>query len=172
VVEKDMWMHPSSIIANRIRMLLSSPMLADFLEKALSNDDKWACNLVSRIAAVVEDSTPSVWEIGVNAESAPAYCRAINEGKKITLVNMLRMPRDRKRKLLCVPLMHLRGETRSLLPEPDLSLQVGDRLLFCGRGSSDDLMRWGMQNDNILSYLLTGKTQPEGTVWKWLTSKG
>jgi Trk K+ transport system NAD-binding subunit len=172
VVEKDMWMHPSSIIANRIRMLLSSPMLADFLQHALSNDDEWACGLVSRIVAVVEDSVPAVWEVNVNSVSAPAYCRAINEGKNITLVNMLRMPRDRKRKLLCVPLMHLRGETRTLLPEPDLSLQVGDKLLFCGRGSSDDLMRWGMQNENILSYLITGETVPEGAVWKWLTSKG
>ena len=172
VVKKDMWMHPSSIIANRIRMLLSSPMLAKFLEQAQGNSDEWACNLVSRIAAVVEDRAPAVWEVDVDAVSAPAYCRAINEGKDIKLINLLRMPRNRKRKLLCVPLMHVRGENKTLLPEPDLSLKVGDKLLFCGRSSSDGFMRWGMQNDNILSYLLTGKTQPEGTVWKWLASKG
>jgi hypothetical protein len=120
----------------------------------------------------VEDRAPAVWEVDVDAVSAPAFCRAIKEGEVIKLINLLRMPRDRKRKLLCVPLMHVRGENKTLLPEPDLSLKIGDKLLFCGRGSSDGFMRWGMQNDNILSYLLTGKTQPEGTVWKWLFSKG
>ncbi len=171
-VEKDMWMHPSSIIANRIRILLSSPMLADFLERALSNDDEWACALVSRIAAVVEDRAPQVWEVDINAISAPAYCRAIAEGADITLQNMMRMPRDRKRKLQCIPLMHVRGENRTLLPESDLSLKSGDKLLFCGRSSSDNYMHWGMQNDNILSYLLTGKTEPEGAVWRWFANKG
>ncbi len=171
VVEKDMLMHPSSIIANKIRVLLSTPMLADFLELALFNDDDWSCQLISRIVALVEDRVPVVWEIEIDAESAPAYCSAIEAGKNLTLHNMLQMPRARDEQLLCIPLMHIRRGTRILLPEPDKSIRIGDRVLFCGRGSSDSLMQWGMHNENVLGYLMTGEAKPEGTVWKWFGKK-
>jgi Trk K+ transport system NAD-binding subunit len=170
-VKKDMWMHPSSIIANRIRMLLSNPMLADFLERALSNDNEWACELVSRIAALVEDRQPGVWEIEINDATAPAYCRAIKDGVNVTLETMMKLPSDRERKLLCIPLMYIRRGIRTLQPKINTSLQTGDKLLFCGRSSSDDLMRWGMQNEDVLSYLLTGEYKPEGALWKWLSRK-
>ncbi len=171
VVNKDMLMHPSAIIANRIRMLLSAPMLAEFFNLAISKGGDWACELVSRIVALVEDRVPTVWEIEINEATAPAYCSAIAEGQDIKLENMLQLPRDRERQLLCIPLMHIRGGSSVILPESELSLRVGDKLLFCGRDSSDRLMRWGMQNEDILGYLITGETMPEGAIWKWFSRR-
>ncbi len=170
-VKKDMLMYPSSIIANRIRILLSTPMLADFLQLAAFNDDEWACQLVSRIVGAVGEWVPAVWEIEVDEECAPAYCAAIAEGKNITLQNMLQMPRDRDEQLSCIPLMHIRSGTRVLLPEQDYPIKVGDKLLFCGRDSSDSLMRMGMIDANILNYIMTGEWRPEGAVWKWVSKK-
>ena len=170
-VKKDMLMYPSSIIANRIRILLSTPMLADFLQLASFNDDEWACQLVSRIAGAIGEWVPAVWEIEIDEDSAAAYCSAIAAGQNITLQNMLQMPRDRDEQLLCVPLMHIRRGTRVLLPEHDLTIKVGDKLLFCGRKSSENLMRRGMVDGNILSYITTGEWRPEGTLWKWLTRR-
>ncbi len=170
-VHKDMLMHPSSIIANRIRMLLSTPMLADFLELASFNDDGWACQLVSRIAGQVGEWAPAVWELEIDEKRAPAYCSAIASGKNVTLQHVLQMPRDRDRQLLCIPLMHVRRGTMVLLPETDQSIEVGDKLLFCGRGSSDYLMRWGMMDENVLNYIMTGESRPEGAIWRWLMRK-
>jgi hypothetical protein len=119
----------------------------------------------------VEDRTPAVWEIEINSVTAPAYCSALKDGLDITLENMLQLPRDRERQLLCLPLMHIRRGIRILQPRLDMSLMVGDKLLFCGRSSSHDLMSWGMQNEDILSYLLTGEYKPEGAIWKWLSRK-
>lgn len=170
-VKKDMLMYPSSIIANRIRILLSTPMLADFLQLASFNDDEWACQLVSRIAGAIGEWVPAVWEIEIDEDSAAAYCSAIAAGQNITLQNMLQMPRDRDEQLLCVPLMHIRRGTRVLLPEHDLTIKVGDKLLFCGCKSSENLMRRGMVDGNILSYITTGEWRPEGTLWKWLTRR-
>ncbi len=170
-IHKDMLMHPGSVITNKIRVLLSTPMLDDFLELALFNDDAWACQLLSRMMGMVEEGVPAVWETEINEENAPAYCRAIAAGRDMSLSCMLRMPRDRERQLLCIPLMHIRRGTRILLPEPEQSIRVGDKLLFCGRASSDHLMRWGMHNDNVLGYIMTGESRPEGMVWKWLSRK-
>ncbi len=167
-VRTDILMHPSSIISDRIRMLLSTPMLSDFLEMALFNDDEWSCQLVSRIVALVENRVPAVWEIEINEVTAPEYCRVIEAGGDISLACMLRMPRDRERQLLCIPLMRVRRGTRVLLPDLDQQIRIGDKLLFCGRGSSEYYMRWGMQNEDVLSYLMTGVSRPEGAVWKWL----
>ncbi len=167
-VNEDMLMHPSFIIANRIRMLLSTPLLSDFLGLALFNDDAWACELASTIAAVVEVEAPIVWEVEIDTATAPALCSAIAAGNTITLKDMLLSPRDREQLLSCVALMHVRDETRVLLPEQDLVLKPGDRLLFCGKPTADSKMRWGMLNENVLSYIKTGEAPPEGALWRML----
>ncbi len=166
VVDKDMLMHPSFIVANRIRMLLSTPLLSDFLGHALFNEDAWSCELVSRIVALVEEQVPVVWELEITEDSAPALCKAIEAGNRLSLRDMLLSPRDREQQLLCIALMHVRADTRVLLPDLDQSIKKGDRLLFCGRFSAIGKMRWGLQNENVLSYILTGESRAEGTLWR------
>lgn len=165
----DVLMHPSFIVANRIRMLLSTPLLSEFFGLALFNDDAWACELVSMIVALVEDQVPAVWEIEINEDSAPAFCRAIAAGDRPCLRELVLSPRDREQRLLCLPLMHVRTETRVLLPDMEQSIKAGDRLLFCGDPTAIGYMQWGLQNENILSYLMTGESRAEGALWRWLS---
>ncbi len=165
-VDKEMLMHPSSIVANRIRMLLSTPLLSDFFSLALFNDDAWACELISRIVALVEDEVPAVWEVAISEESAPAFCRALAAGERLSLREMLLSPGNREEQLLCLPMMHVRAETRVLLPDMEQSIKSGDRVLFCGDPSAIGEMRWNMQNENVLSYIRTGESRAEGTLWR------
>ncbi|MCP4453252.1 MAG: potassium transporter TrkA, partial [Planctomycetes bacterium] len=167
-VDEDMLMHPSLIVANRIRMLLSTPLLSDFLGLALFNDDTWACELVSRIVAMADVETPLVWELEIDEESAPAFCTAIDAGDSLTLGEMLLSPRNRERQLSCIALMHVRRETRVLLPESQQNIKKGDRLLFCGKSSARSKMSWAILNENVLSYIRTGETRPEGSFWRAL----
>jgi len=167
-VDEDMLMHPSFIIANRIRMLLSTPLLSDFLGLALFNDDAWACELASAIAATVDVEAPVVWELDINTEAAPALCSAIAAGNTITLEEIMLSPRDREQQLSCVALMHVRHDTSVLLPKQEQILKQGDRLLFCGKSTADSKMRWGMLNENVLSYIRTGEAHPDGAFWRML----
>ncbi len=166
-VRAEMVMHPSSIIAEKIRVLLATPMLAEFMGLALFQEDAWACELVSRIAALVDEQTPTVWEIELHPGMASAVCHALAEGERVALEHLYMDPGERERMLHCIPLLHVRGEDRTLLPEPGLGMKVGDRLLFCGRRSASFRMSWNLQNANVLSYLLTGHARPEGWVWRW-----
>lgn len=47
-VGADIVMHPSSIIANKIRVLLGTPLLHEFMGLAMYEDEDWACNLVKK----------------------------------------------------------------------------------------------------------------------------
>ncbi len=170
-VKADVVMHPSSIIANKIRVLLGTPLLYEFMSLAMHQDDAWACELVSRIVALVHEELPEVWELEISAEMAHAVHGALESGRVITVSDLLSDSRDRDRRLLCIPLLLRRGDVRTTLPEDETQLKQGDRLLVCGRASARERMSWTLQNEHALSYVLTGETRPQGWVWQALKSK-
>lgn len=61
-----------------------------------------------------------------------------------------------------------RGEKETLMHDPGIRLQAGERLLFCGERQARNLQSMGHCNFNVLSYLLTGQDAPGGKVWRWL----
>jgi voltage-gated potassium channel len=170
-VGADIVMHPSSIVAERIRVLLGTPLLMELESYARHQDDAWACQLISRIAALVQDEVPEVWEICIDQEGAHAVCEAIAKKRCVILGNLLQDPRDRMGKLPAIPLLLLRRNERCLLPPEDLRLRVGDRLLLCGRPCARSRMGWTLQNIHALGYILTGDSVPEGWLWRWISDR-
>jgi Trk K+ transport system NAD-binding subunit len=161
-------MHPSSVIADQIRVLLSTPLLAEFERLARYYEDAWACELVSRIAALVDEQVPEVWEVRLDDAEAVAVVEGGQRGAFATLGTLLRDPRDRERELPAIALMLARGDDRELLPDPERRLRRDDRLLFCGRACALSRMRWTLQNAHSLSYVATGNSLPEGAIWRWM----
>jgi voltage-gated potassium channel len=164
-------MLPSSIIANRIRVRLSTPLLSEFTTYARCQEDSWACELVSRISAFVDDSVPHVWEIHIDELQAPALCDADRRGISVTLEHLLRDPRDRHERLPIIVLLVLHNDSRTSLPDAEQFIHAGDRLLLCGAPDASRIMGWTMRNMNVLHYVLTGDTSPGGLVWRWLARR-
>ncbi len=171
-VKADIRMHPSSVIANRIRVLLGTPMLYEFMSLAMYEDDQWACELISRVLAVVHDQVPEVWEVEINDEEALAVNSALEAGAAIELEDLLRDHRERDSKLSCIPLLHLSKGARVTLPPLNTRMKSGDRLLICGSMSARSRMEWTLQNDNALSYVLTGQVCAQGWVWRLFRKNG
>ncbi|MBN2886754.1 MAG: NAD-binding protein [Chromatiaceae bacterium] len=165
-------MHPSLLIANRIRTRLVTPLLSDFARRARFRDEAWACELVSRVSALVEDRVPHVWEICLDEEQALAICLAEREGLSLTLEVVLRDPQGRERSIAAIALMLARDERRELLPAPDEILRPGDRLLLCGREEARRRMAWVLQNQHALRYVVHGESPREGPAWRWLAAHG
>ncbi|MCU0833164.1 MAG: NAD-binding protein [Chromatiaceae bacterium] len=161
-------MHPSSIVAHRIRVLLATPLLTEFEQYARYQEDTWACELVSRIAALVDEQVPEVWEVRVDEDDALAVWDAALRGNPTTLGNLLQDPRDRDARLPAIALMLARGGDRELLPAGSRRLQRGDRLLFCGNAGARSRMRWTLLNHHALCYVQTGGSAPAGIAWRWL----
>lgn len=168
-VDADIVMHPSSIIANKIRLLLATPMLSEFERLALYQEDAWACELISRIVAIVHEEVPRVWEVEVCEDQAHAMVDGLESGAKVTLKNLTRNPRERKKCLPCIPLLLARGKTLDMLPVEETKLKIGDKLLFCGRKSARTDMAWSLQNLHALNYILTGGSRPQGWLWRLLS---
>ncbi|MCF7983747.1 MAG: NAD-binding protein [Thiohalocapsa sp.] len=167
-VGADILMHPSSIVAHRIRMLLGTPLLAEFTNYARYEDDAWACELVSRIAGLTQDRAPEIWEVRIDVEDAFALKLMRHEGIVPTLGDLLRDPRRRDATLPAIALMRRRDNGRTLLPAADERLRDGDRLLFCGTMSARSRMCWTLQNVHALGYVLFGSSPREGPVWDWI----
>jgi len=171
-VKADITMHPSSVIANRIRVLLGTPLLYEFMSLAMYEDDQWACELISRVLAVVHDRVPEVWEVEINDEEALAVSRALEAGAAIVLFEWFGDHRERDSKLGCIPLLHLSKGARVTLPPLNTRIKTGDQLLICGSMSARSRMEWTLQNDNALSYVLTGQVCAQGWVWRLFRKNG
>lgn len=167
-VKADIIMHPSAIIAERIRILLGTPLLGEFLNSILEQEDDWARVLINRIVTLVVDEEPRVWEIRINTSRALAVTTAIKEGRSVLLSDLAADPRDRQERLSCLPLMLQRQGTQQLLPEMETKLQTGDRVLFCGVYGAQSRMAWTLQNVHALHYILDGRAAHHGAVWGWL----
>jgi len=168
-VGADIVMHPSTIIAERIRVLLVTPLLTEFEQLAREQDEAWSCELVSRLVALDHEQVPEVWEIQVCDQDAHALCTLAERGLTITLGSLLRDPRDRDLSLPVIPLMLVQDEERTLLPAEECQIYPGDRLLLCGRPMGRSRMGWTLLNLDALNYVLTGGSSPEGAIWQWLS---
>jgi Trk K+ transport system NAD-binding subunit len=171
-VGADILMHPSLIVAQRIRTLLSAPLLTEFVDRAERESDSWACELLSRIVALVDARPPILWELRVGASVAIAARCLAEHDLEPTLGDLLRDPRDRDEQLPAIILIQQRGLEHWPLPEFERRLCVGDKLLVCGRPGARDWMQWTLNNPDVLSYVTTGMRQPRGVVWRWLAQQG
>lgn len=155
-VQADLVMQASEIIVHEVIALLTAPLLARFLRGARGESNAWANELVSRISAVAEERVPEIWEVVVDDEQAWAVASALAAGEGVTVGHLSSDPRARTHPLPAIALLVARGLESFLLPGPELALEAGDHLLFCGRRGSAGAMAWTLQNGNTLDYVLSG----------------
>jgi len=165
-IKADIVMHPSAIIANKVRVLLGTPLLYEFMSLALREGDRWACQLVSRVGALVNEQVPYVWELTVGDEQSAAVSEALAEGKQVTLGHVITDSRNRGQTLPVIPLLLLRRGERIMLPDEETRLMIGDKVLFCGSNAAYSDMAWTLCNINALDFVLTGDIRPKGWVWR------
>ena len=131
-VQADMVMHPSAIVAEKIRVLLATPMLYEFMSLAAYQEEDWACALISRIAGLVDHRVPMIQEFDFAQSKHCAIDEALEYGRVVRLGDVMRDPGNRERSLSCIALLRISRNSRELLPSEDTELLPGDKLLFCG----------------------------------------
>lgn len=170
-VEANMVMQPSAIIAERIRVQLGTPLLEHFFARAMHEENAWACELASRLSALLGEHVPKVSEIDLDRTQAGAVTRLLEANGEVTLGEILRDPWDRQRSLRCMVLLVERAGQYLLLPGEDFVLQVDDRLLLTGRDSAFTRLAWNLNHDAALEYVRTGRTIPQGWIWRHLAKR-
>ncbi len=166
--QADIVMQPSKIIANHIRVLLTTPLLVDFMRLSKQQGNEWINYLMKRLKQTLNENSPNIWQIKIDQQTTPAICDALSQGNLIQLEYLFRDPRDRNNHLACVPLLLIRNEEKILFPDESECIQIGDRLLWCGKTITAAWMAWTLQDNFVLTYLATGQTMPRSYVWRWL----
>lgn len=169
-VKADITMQPSQIIANHIRVLLTTPKLVDFLRLTKQRGKKWTNQLVTRLKMVLNSTPPEIWQMTIDKDSTPALWEAL-KNRAINLKCLQMDPRDRDNKLNCLPLLLIRGDEKIQLPEETECLRPGDQVLWCGKPGSASWMEWTLRDSLVLTYLATGQTMPRSYIWRWLQKK-
>ncbi|MCW8831487.1 MAG: potassium transporter TrkA, partial [Gammaproteobacteria bacterium] len=159
-------MHPREIIARKIRTYFLTPLLEKFIDLAKQQNNEWANITVSRLSAVVGDNRPLVWSATINSTTAPAVNQALNYGRCIKISHLIQDPGEREAKLHCVPLLLIRDNQETLLPEDELELKVGDEMLFCGSHQVKDNMQWTLNAMRSLNYVMSFEDEPESYLWR------
>ncbi len=162
-------MQPSEIIARRIRAILIAPLLIDFIDQALFEDQEWANITISRLSAVIGLNRPYTWTVTINKDNAPAVAQALGFGRSIKLRHIVQDPVTQTENFDCVPLLLKRGDDLQLMPDNDIELKAFDQILFCGLRNVKHTMSAILTDLSLLNYVMTYKSEPQSYVWKKIT---
>jgi voltage-gated potassium channel len=162
-------MQPSEIIAREIRAILIAPLLIDFIDHALHQDQQWANITISRLSAVIGENNPYIWTFRITKDDTPAIAQALGFGRSIQLKYITRDPICLSKNLACVTLLLKRGDHIQLLPDEDTEIKALDEFLFCGLRKVKRSMSPILTDLSLLNYVMTSKNEPQSYIWKKIT---
>ena len=167
----DITMQPSDMIAHTCLSYMVSPMLAEFLAMARHHSNAWANAVIAQLVSKLGEQVPDTWDITIEGEMAFAVCALMEQGMQPAIKHLTMSPFGQQRhEMAVVPLMLVRGEQKSLLPELSTPLQTGDKILCCGMDQAKSIQRYVMHDIKTLHYLVTGSEMPETWIGRWLKS--
>jgi Trk K+ transport system NAD-binding subunit len=169
--DADFLMVPSRIVAQECIAILTTPLLARFLELLHLHDESWNGSLANRLQVLCDGQTPSVWAIRLNISEAPAAYRSLMHGRKINLGAILRSGKDRMQLLAAEVLMISRDGELFTLPDADFELSAGDQLLLASNLSTRRNLEFTLGNANELDYVLDGETASGSWLWQKIQPK-
>ncbi len=164
--EIDLVMQHANILTLKILALVTAPLLSDFLRLARRNSNDWAEETLDKLRPIADGVVPDIWAIDISEQTTPTVIQALAQGKDIRLGHIITDPRDRDHRLSCLPLLLKRQGQHTLLPSYREPLHRGDQLLFCGRWGIQQFMGWTLNNINVLHYIETGISRPDGLLWR------
>jgi Trk K+ transport system NAD-binding subunit len=152
----DVLLVPAEVVAREVLERLSNPHLWRFLQSAKDQSEPWAAQVLQELVARVGQPSPTVWEVSVDHVQAPSLCRRLASGP-VTLGQLMASPWGRVERLGLMALMLERGAERTLAPDEDVELAVGDLLLMAGATGTQRAWDATLYEDDLLAYVLSGE---------------
>jgi len=167
----DITMQPTEIIAHECLAHMISPLLAQFLSLARGQTNDWANKLISQLVMTMGETVPETWAIRIDTKNTPAVIDLMEAGLNVSVQHLMQDPANREKQLELVPILLLRNNTPSLVPDPNTRLKAGDRILFCGSPATKSTLPSILNNTKTLTYIIDGIEVPNSLVWRWLEKK-
>lgn len=167
----DFSMVHTRVVAQECISILTTPLLARFLNAVRQSEEDWSKALATKLEAICEGLVPQVWDVCIAESVAPAVQKALLENRAITVGGIMRDNADRETALPAVVLMIEREGKSFLLPQDDFRLKEGDSMLLAGQHGVRSALDLTLKNANVLDYVLTGHDRRGGLLWRWLFAK-
>jgi len=168
----DLVARRSLIVARRILLMATTPLLPVFLQHLLSQGEDFAQRVAARLQSILRGRAPAIWTAHLVTDMAKGIEEARQIGVNIQLSHVLRHSRlEDEDHLPCVCLLLERGASRIFLPNSAQELHPGDRLLFAGREEARQEIAWSLSEPYALIANATGRIMPRGSLWRWLRRK-
>jgi Trk K+ transport system NAD-binding subunit len=163
---------PSEIIARECLTILSTPLLAPFLDVIREHDEQWCAWLLERMTRRLGARAPEIWSMRINLSRAPALYQRLMRGETIVLDQLLRSHANRYEYLACEALYMVRDNDDNLvIPAASTPIRPGDELLLAGRPGARNAFDLNITNEHALTYILTGRDLRGSWIWDKLRQR-
>nr|NLI51514.1 potassium channel family protein [Propionibacterium sp.] len=168
----DLVMEPYRLVAQEFLAVITTPLLARFLDRLPLHTEEECANLTRRLEHLNPRHIPEIWSIDLDAVAAPAVLRAMARGEHVRIGHLRTDPaRWTGPSLRLSPLMLARGDEIIERPSDDTEVRAGDQILFAGHHQAKRRQELILVNDNVLDYVRTGTDHGTGWVWQNLVER-
>jgi len=144
------------ILAESTYNYISKPLLDTFVLEVRKQTEEWAQVIVNMLNHVT-GMTPDYFELEINLENAYALTLALERGENISLAQLRRSRADRKEILPIVFLLLKRGEEIFLVPDSQILVESGDKLLIVAHDEYKEDFEYIVNNLYELDYVLANE---------------
>ena len=147
----------SDVMLRECLQLLISPLLNSFLLQVRRRGKELAEQIIVRLLIELDERVPYVWVFDCLPSHPGLRQVLLAPGHTPLLLRELLIdPTDPPNALRAVPLLLQRGERREFIPELDIALQTGDRILFAGASGVESCQRRFLLDPSPLEFVRTG----------------
>jgi voltage-gated potassium channel len=165
----DLVARRSMIVARRILMVATTPLLQTFLQHLVRQSDEFAQRVAARLKPALKGRAPVIWSSQLSGRLASGIREAERYSVKTELAHILHHSRTVEgEQLPCICLLLQRGAARIFLPDPAQELHQDDRLLFAGRDEARREIEWTLSEPPALMANATGRVMARGALWRWM----
>jgi len=161
----------TEVVAREVLARILTPEFWSFIEFALTRDDPWATGVRDHLVQRCGRRAPGRETIRLTAAHAPAIAAWLGRGQTLTLRDLMRAPDDRETMLPMAALALIRDGEPRYLPDEDIPLALGDRILLLGKSAGLSQLGEICHYPATVEYLATGRDVPLTWVWRRLTAR-
>jgi len=147
---------------------LKTPMLGRFIARMRSRDAEQATRTLERVRAEVGEGSPHAWRFECDVMRAGLFAAFFQRrGAAYRIGHLMADPMKRRERLRASVLMLERGSEFELLPNDDVALKPGDRLLIVGDAVAERLQQRYLDEPSAVTWVCSGTEPPTGYLFRW-----
>ncbi len=158
----------SEIMVHECLQVIVTPTLGRFIGHLRSSDVAIAKASLERVRSEVGEGSPRAWTIECDAMRPGMFSALFQHGDEpFTIAHLFTDPTTRQQRMHASVLMLERSGKPQLLPDDDVALRPGDRLLVVGTDVARRLQQRYLDEPSTVQWVRSGNEPPRGLLFRW-----